>query len=254
MLKQKALSTHECNDLPLAVHLKRAPFRKANQPSFFQKGSNSKDRAWKKWVHVTITYFTFTFLTLAIFLVQWFTANLENFRNGQETCQWSRAQRGSYRREHRKEECIWFNRKATRWSRNRWYSTNMWVFAWSVCMQMLISLIPLLIHSYEVGSDKPSQWINVYGVWECQSRLRSVSVLRWKMPLAPRNSWYWSIWLSIRYGPRQMKKPSFTGKGVLNCEIKFATFSCKKRRAYQRVRFGVVGLVWFLIVTISILT
>ncbi|KAJ2956921.1 hypothetical protein NQZ79_g7283 [Umbelopsis isabellina] len=36
------------------------------------------------------------------------------------------------------------------------------------------------------------------------------------------------------YGPRQMKKPSFTGKGVLNCEIKFATFSCKKRRAYQR--------------------
>ncbi|KAI8582161.1 hypothetical protein K450DRAFT_229310 [Umbelopsis ramanniana AG] len=36
------------------------------------------------------------------------------------------------------------------------------------------------------------------------------------------------------YGPRQMKKPSFTGKGVLNCEIKFATFSCKKRRAFQR--------------------
>lgn len=52
-----------------------------------------------------------------------------------------------------------------------------------------------------------------------------------------------AIRLSIRYGPRQMKKPSFTGKGVLNCEIKFATFSCKKRRAYQRVRFDVVGLV-----------
>ncbi|KAF8980545.1 hypothetical protein BGZ46_004028 [Entomortierella lignicola] len=38
------------------------------------------------------------------------------------------------------------------------------------------------------------------------------------------------------YGPRPAKKVGqvFSGKGVLNCEIKFATFSCAKRRSNIR--------------------
>ncbi|CAG8727755.1 12826_t:CDS:2, partial [Acaulospora morrowiae] len=36
------------------------------------------------------------------------------------------------------------------------------------------------------------------------------------------------------YGPRQTKIPSFNGKGNLNCEIKFAPFSCPKRRQPYR--------------------
>ncbi|CAG8497794.1 7299_t:CDS:2 [Diversispora eburnea] len=36
------------------------------------------------------------------------------------------------------------------------------------------------------------------------------------------------------YGPRQTKIPAFSGKGNLNCEIKFAPFSCPKRRPPYR--------------------
>ncbi|KAF0494332.1 ribosomal protein S5 domain 2-like protein [Gigaspora margarita] len=36
------------------------------------------------------------------------------------------------------------------------------------------------------------------------------------------------------YGPRQTKIPSFSGKGNLNVEIKFAPFSCQKRRQPYR--------------------
>ncbi|KAL1924603.1 uncharacterized protein VTP21DRAFT_4257 [Calcarisporiella thermophila] len=36
------------------------------------------------------------------------------------------------------------------------------------------------------------------------------------------------------YGPRQSKRPSFSGKGKLNCEVKFSTFSCPKRRGHQQ--------------------
>jgi len=36
------------------------------------------------------------------------------------------------------------------------------------------------------------------------------------------------------YGPRQTKIPSFSGKGNLNCEIKFTPFSCLKRRQTYR--------------------
>ncbi|CAG8475683.1 6168_t:CDS:2 [Funneliformis mosseae] len=36
------------------------------------------------------------------------------------------------------------------------------------------------------------------------------------------------------YGPRQTKVASFSGKGNLNCEIKFAPFSCLKRRQSYR--------------------
>ncbi|RUS17431.1 ribosomal protein S5 domain 2-type protein [Endogone sp. FLAS-F59071] len=36
------------------------------------------------------------------------------------------------------------------------------------------------------------------------------------------------------YGPRQTKKQTFSNKGLLNCELKFATFSCAKRRGHQR--------------------
>ncbi|GJJ76228.1 exosome complex component MTR3 [Entomortierella parvispora] len=38
------------------------------------------------------------------------------------------------------------------------------------------------------------------------------------------------------YGPRPIKRTGqgFSGKGVLNCEIKFATFSCAKRRSNMR--------------------
>jgi len=36
------------------------------------------------------------------------------------------------------------------------------------------------------------------------------------------------------YGPRQTKRPIFTGLARLNCELKFATFSCAKRRGHQR--------------------
>ncbi|RIA92922.1 ribosomal protein S5 domain 2-type protein [Glomus cerebriforme] len=36
------------------------------------------------------------------------------------------------------------------------------------------------------------------------------------------------------YGPRQTKIPSFSGRGNLNCEIKFTPFSCLKRRQPYR--------------------
>ncbi|KAI1306542.1 hypothetical protein EDD11_004730 [Mortierella claussenii] len=38
------------------------------------------------------------------------------------------------------------------------------------------------------------------------------------------------------YGPRPVKKVGqvFSGRGILNCEIKFATFSCAKRRSNMR--------------------
>ncbi|CAG8510640.1 3538_t:CDS:2 [Paraglomus brasilianum] len=36
------------------------------------------------------------------------------------------------------------------------------------------------------------------------------------------------------YGPRATKISAFSGKGSLNCEIKFAPFSCQKRRSPQR--------------------
>ncbi|CAJ0636514.1 8537_t:CDS:2 [Entrophospora sp. SA101] len=36
------------------------------------------------------------------------------------------------------------------------------------------------------------------------------------------------------YGPRQTKFPLFSGKGTLNCELKFAPFSCLKRRQPYR--------------------
>ncbi|KAG0306782.1 hypothetical protein BGZ99_001672 [Dissophora globulifera] len=36
------------------------------------------------------------------------------------------------------------------------------------------------------------------------------------------------------YGPRPGKRTGFSGHGVLNCEIKFATFSCAKRRGHMR--------------------
>ncbi|CAG8627212.1 9654_t:CDS:2 [Ambispora leptoticha] len=36
------------------------------------------------------------------------------------------------------------------------------------------------------------------------------------------------------YGPRQTKLPAFSGKGNLNCDFKFASFSCAKRRSNHR--------------------
>ncbi|RUS24603.1 ribosomal protein S5 domain 2-type protein [Jimgerdemannia flammicorona] len=36
------------------------------------------------------------------------------------------------------------------------------------------------------------------------------------------------------YGPRQNKKQTFSNMGLLNCEFKFASFSCSKRRGNQR--------------------
>ncbi|KAI8338045.1 ribosomal protein S5 domain 2-type protein [Chlamydoabsidia padenii] len=36
------------------------------------------------------------------------------------------------------------------------------------------------------------------------------------------------------YGPRQLKKVGFSPHGTLNCEFKFATFSCAKRRGHMR--------------------
>lgn len=38
-----------------------------------------------------------------------------------------------------------------------------------------------------------------------------------------------------RYGPRQSKATTYAEKGRLNVEVKFAPFSCKKRRAPMRV-------------------
>ncbi|KAI9265195.1 ribosomal protein S5 domain 2-type protein [Phascolomyces articulosus] len=36
------------------------------------------------------------------------------------------------------------------------------------------------------------------------------------------------------YGPRQMKRAGFSSNGTLNCEFKFSTFSCTKRRTHMR--------------------
>ncbi|KAG9288643.1 hypothetical protein G9A89_006744 [Geosiphon pyriformis] len=36
------------------------------------------------------------------------------------------------------------------------------------------------------------------------------------------------------YGPRQTKVPAFSGKGSLNCDLTFASFSCAKRRTNYR--------------------
>ncbi|KAI8097719.1 ribosomal protein S5 domain 2-type protein [Halteromyces radiatus] len=36
------------------------------------------------------------------------------------------------------------------------------------------------------------------------------------------------------YGPRQLKKTGFSPQGILNCEFKFSTFSCTKRRGHMR--------------------
>lgn len=36
------------------------------------------------------------------------------------------------------------------------------------------------------------------------------------------------------YGPRQLKKAAFSQNGTLNCEFKFSTFSCTKRRGQMR--------------------
>ncbi|KAG0173681.1 hypothetical protein DFQ28_009183 [Apophysomyces sp. BC1034] len=36
------------------------------------------------------------------------------------------------------------------------------------------------------------------------------------------------------YGPRQLKKSGFSKNGTLNCEFKFSTFSCAKRRGHLR--------------------
>ncbi|KAI7880188.1 ribosomal protein S5 domain 2-like protein [Lichtheimia hyalospora FSU 10163] len=36
------------------------------------------------------------------------------------------------------------------------------------------------------------------------------------------------------YGPRQLKRSGFSNNGTLNCEFKFATFSCAKRRGHMR--------------------
>ena len=38
-----------------------------------------------------------------------------------------------------------------------------------------------------------------------------------------------------RYGPRQSKSSTYHEKGKLNVEVKFAPFSCAKRRAPMRV-------------------
>ncbi|KAI8875462.1 ribosomal protein S5 domain 2-like protein [Backusella circina FSU 941] len=34
------------------------------------------------------------------------------------------------------------------------------------------------------------------------------------------------------YGPRQLKKAAFSRNGTLNCEFKFSTFSCQKKRGH----------------------
>ncbi|KAI7888109.1 ribosomal protein S5 domain 2-type protein [Mucor mucedo] len=36
------------------------------------------------------------------------------------------------------------------------------------------------------------------------------------------------------YGPRQLKKAAFSRNGTLNCDFKFSTFSCSKRRNHMR--------------------
>ncbi|KAI9491510.1 ribosomal protein S5 domain 2-type protein [Zychaea mexicana] len=36
------------------------------------------------------------------------------------------------------------------------------------------------------------------------------------------------------YGPRQLKRSGFSSNGTLNCEFKFSTFSCSKRRGHMR--------------------
>lgn len=41
--------------------------------------------------------------------------------------------------------------------------------------------------------------------------------------------------LVFRYGPRQSRTTTYSEKGKLNVEVKFAPFSCKKRRAPIRV-------------------
>jgi hypothetical protein len=39
------------------------------------------------------------------------------------------------------------------------------------------------------------------------------------------------------YGPRQLKKAAFSRNGTLNCEFKFSTFSCQKKRGHIKVKY-----------------
>lgn len=50
-----------------------------------------------------------------------------------------------------------------------------------------------------------------------------------------RDSWLLDSHFYPRYGPRQSKNTSYSEKGRLNVEVKFAPFSCTKRRAPIRV-------------------
>ena len=45
-----------------------------------------------------------------------------------------------------------------------------------------------------------------------------------------------SVTLGNRYAPRQLKNQQYSETGKLNVEVKFAPFSCKRRRAPLRVR------------------
>jgi exosome complex component MTR3 len=49
----------------------------------------------------------------------------------------------------------------------------------------------------------------------------------------------------IRYGPRQSKSATYSEKGRLNVEVKFAPFSCTTRRAPMRV--GYLRIPYFLV-------
>ena len=57
-------------------------------------------------------------------------------------------------------------------------------------------------------------------------------LLRWQLKLI---SYHSNVYFWYRYGPREVtKREEFSMKGQLNCEFKFATFSCRKRRQHQQ--------------------
>lgn len=99
-------------------------------------------------------------------------------------------------------------------------------------LQLINPTLTLDEISLEDRTCDTGKWISIYRSWKYKSHLCCVSCLkrmlyyRWKLtqPLD-----------LIRYGPRQLKKAAFSRNGTLNCEFKFSTFSCTKRRSQLKV-------------------
>ena len=98
------------------------------------------------------------------------------------------------------------------------------------------SFIPLLrdnlfviSNSFENRLNQPSQRLCIYRNGEDEDYMRCVSMYSHPTRLLSHRS-------PKRYGPRQSKSGTYSEKGRLNVEVKFAPFSCTRRRIPIRVR------------------